>query len=75
MSIPIHIAPDSGFDDWVVQDDNGRNLGHFPTRESAELAARAFAQKRGDQLVIHLPDGRTDRQTLKKGWFARFLGR
>ena len=69
----IHIAPDDDFDDWVVQDDSCQELGHFPTRESAELVARALAQKRGDELVIHLPDGRTTRQSFRRGWVARFF--
>jgi hypothetical protein len=41
----IHIAPDESFDDRVVPDDCRYELGHFPTRESAELAGRALAQK------------------------------
>ncbi|MEA2996818.1 MAG: hypothetical protein QOG74_2367 [Alphaproteobacteria bacterium] len=71
----IHVAPDDGFDDWVIQEDDGRELGHFPTRESAELVAQMLALKRGGELVIHLPDGRTNRRSFKKGWFARLFGR
>jgi hypothetical protein len=71
----IHVAPDDSFDDWVIQEDSGRELGHFPTRESAELVAQALAQKRGGELVIHLPDGRTNRRSFRKGWIARFFRR
>jgi uncharacterized protein DUF2188 len=51
-------APDDAFDDWTVREEGGRELGHYPTREAAELVARAIARKRGGKLVIELPDGR-----------------
>jgi hypothetical protein len=70
----IHIVPDDRFDDWVVRDDSGRELGHYPTREAAELVAQAVARKRGTDLVVHLPDGRTRRESLAKGWLDRLLG-
>lgn len=35
-TLPIHIVPDEAFGD---RDDNGRELGHYPTREAAELFA------------------------------------
>ncbi len=41
----LHIAPDECFDDWIVRDDSGRELGHYPTREAAELGAQALARK------------------------------
>jgi hypothetical protein len=74
MEVPaIYIVPDDSFDDWVVQEEGGRKLGHYPTREAAEMVARVLAQKRGGELVIHLPDGRTSRLSFAKGWLARFL--
>jgi hypothetical protein len=69
----IHVAPDDNFDDWVIHD-NGGDLGHYPTREAAELAAEAIAQRRQAELVIHLPDGRTTRKSFAKGWLARLFG-
>ena len=39
----IHVVPDDNFDDWVVRNDNGHEIGHYPTREEAELAAQATA--------------------------------
>ncbi len=27
----IYIAPDENFDDWVVRDESGHELGHYPT--------------------------------------------
>jgi hypothetical protein len=60
-----HVAPDDSFDDWVVRDDSGHELGHFPTRESAELVAQAVAPKLDGELVVSLPDGRTSRKSFR----------
>jgi hypothetical protein len=68
----IHVMPDDNFDDWIVQDDSGRDFGRYPTREAAELAAYPLAQTRCGELVIHLPDGRTSRQSFATGWGALF---
>jgi hypothetical protein len=62
----IHVAPDDTFDDWVIRDEAGRVLGHFPTREAAELAAEPVARAGGNDLVIHLPDGRSEHKNLGK---------
>jgi hypothetical protein len=71
----IHIVPDDSFDDWIVRDDNGHSFGHYSTRETAERAAKAIAQEGGDDLVVHLPDGRTRRKSFAKGCAARLLRR
>ena len=71
----IHVVPDDSFDDWVVREDVGHELGHYTTREAAELAAHAMAREREAELVIHLPDGRTSRQSFAKGWLARLFRR
>ena len=63
----IHVVPDDNFDDWVVRDHDGHEFGHYPTREVAEPAAEAIARERGDELVVHLPDGRTSRKNFAKG--------
>lgn len=73
--VAIHIRPDDSFDDWIVQDDSGRQLGHYSTREAAELFARPLAQKCGGELVIHLPDGQTNRQSFEKSWDGWFFRR
>ena len=73
MTTTIHIAPDDSFDDWVVRDENGAELGHYPTREEAEIVGETLARKRGDELVIHLPDGRTISKSFAKGWLARWF--
>jgi uncharacterized circularly permuted ATP-grasp superfamily protein len=43
--------------------------------EDAEQVAQAIAQAREAELVVHLPDGRTNRKSFKKGWIARLLGK
>ncbi len=63
-AITLHIAPDDNFDDWVVHDGDGRELGHYPTREAAELATQAVVRKRGGELVVHFADGRVIRHAL-----------
>ena len=63
----IHVVPDDSFEDWVVRDDNGDEFGHYATREAAELVAQAIARKCGDELVVHLPDGRMSRKSFAKG--------
>lgn len=72
---PIHIVPDDAFDDWIVREDDGQELGHYPTREAAELVAEAIARKRGGKLVIDIPDGRRQCRSFAKSWLARLLAR
>ncbi len=60
----IHVIPDDSFDDWVVRDERGHELGHYPTRESAELIAEPLAQKLHGHLVVHLPDGRVSSKSF-----------
>lgn len=67
----IHIMPDASFDDWIVQDDSGREFGHYPTREAAEFVAQPLAQRRSGELVIHLPDGTTSRRNFANGALFR----
>jgi hypothetical protein len=57
----IHVVPDEGFDDWVVRDDSGYELGHCPTRESAELVGQAIARKLRGQFVVYPPAEQTSR--------------
>jgi hypothetical protein len=63
----LHIVPDECFDDWILRDDSGRELGHYPTREAAELVAQALARRLESEIVVHLPDGRTSRASVTKG--------
>lgn len=74
MVAAIHVVPDDNFDDWVVRDDKGRELGHYPTREGAELAAQPIAREFEAMLVVHLPDGRTSCTNFARGWLAKLFG-
>ncbi|SED17579.1 hypothetical protein SAMN05444164_3960 [Bradyrhizobium erythrophlei] len=71
----VHVVPDDSFEDWVVRTEIGNELGHYSTREAAELAAQAMAQDQGIELVVHLPDGKTIRMNFAKGWVARLFSR
>jgi len=74
----IHVVPDDSFDDWVVRTEVGNELGHYSTREAAELAAQAIARDRNVELIVHLPDGKTISRNFVKGWatrlFAKWIG-
>jgi Uncharacterized protein conserved in bacteria (DUF2188) len=61
--------------DWIVREESGRELGHYPTRPEAEAVGRKLARKRGMQLVF-ADKGGTQRQLRpRKGWFGRLFGR
>ena len=36
----IHVVPDDNFDDWVVRNDNGHEIAHYPT-QGGSRAGRA----------------------------------
>jgi Uncharacterized protein conserved in bacteria (DUF2188) len=67
VAVAIHVVPDESVDDWVVRGDVGHGFGHYPTREDAEQVARAIAQAREAELLVHLPDGRTNARALRRG--------
>jgi hypothetical protein len=54
----IHVIPDHSFEDWIVRDKRGHKLGHYPTRESAELIRRAAGAKAA-RAPRRLPSRRT----------------
>jgi hypothetical protein len=58
--------------DWVVQEEEGRELGHYPTKASAEAVGRTLARKRRGQLLVELRDGGTRRQNFQ-GLFRRLF--
>ncbi|MGY3505183.1 DUF2188 domain-containing protein [Bradyrhizobium sp. USDA 4471] len=70
----VHVIPDANFDDWIVRNDEGNEVAHYATREAAELLARKIAQERAVDLVIHLPDGRTIRQSFAKRRLSKLFG-
>jgi hypothetical protein len=73
MAPSIHVAPINP-NDWLVRDDTGRELGHYPTQESAETVGRALARKRKAELVVRDLAGRAHRERFAKSWFIRLLG-
>ncbi|HZT47362.1 MAG TPA: DUF2188 domain-containing protein [Hyphomicrobiaceae bacterium] len=71
----LHVAP-GDHDDWIVREDGGRELGHYPTQQEAEAVGRKLAQKRKAQLLIHARSGEVERLSGRRhGWFARLIGR
>lgn len=70
----IHLAP-GGLEDWIVREEGGRELGHYPTKEAALPVAEAVARKRRSELLIHDADGKTRRKSYARGWLRRLFGR
>jgi hypothetical protein len=61
--------------DWLVQEDGGRELGHYPTRREAEAVGYKLARKRGVELGVDDGKGKMQRSRPRKGLFARLFGR
>jgi len=61
--------------DWLVREDGGRELGHYPTRREAEAVGHKLARKRGVELVVEDGRGKLQRSRPRKGWFARLFRR
>jgi hypothetical protein len=62
-----------GAGDWVVREDGGRELGHYPNE--AEQVGHKLARKRGVELLVHSDNRKAERSRPRKGWFARLFGR
>jgi hypothetical protein len=45
----IHVEPDK-HGDWIVREDGGRELGHYPTQDAAKAVGHKLAQKRATEL-------------------------
>lgn len=71
---PIHVLPGE-HGDWIVREDGGRKLGHYPTKDAAGLVARKLAMKRRVELVVHEIGGKPHRSRPRKSWLKRLLGR
>ena len=64
----------AGERDWIVREDGGRELGHYPTRQEAEAVGHKLARKRAVELVVTGGGGKATRSRPRKGWFARLFG-
>ena len=67
----FYILPDDNFDDWIVREMEAKRSANFATKEEAQLVEEDMARKRPAEIVIHLPDGLTQRKAMSKGWIAR----
>lgn len=62
-------------DDWIVNEDGGREFGHYRTRSEAERVGRMLARRRRAELVVQDQNGTLRRATPRAGLFARLFGR
>jgi hypothetical protein len=60
--------------DWVVQEDGGRDLGHYPTQSNAESVGRTLARARRAVLLVEDRKGRPKRTDFSGLW-RRLFGR
>ena len=70
----IHVDA-RGKRDWLVREDGGRDLGHYPTRREAETVGYKLARKRGVELILEDGRGKIQRSRPRRGLFARLFGR
>jgi hypothetical protein len=61
--------------DWIVQEEHGREFGHYPTRQEAEAVGYKLARKRGVELIVQDERGATNRSRPRKSWWALIFGR
>jgi hypothetical protein len=66
VSKAIHVLL-NGEHDWVVRENAGRELGHYPTRAEAEAVGDKLARKRGVELVVQEASGKVRRSRPRKG--------
>ena len=62
--------------DWIVREDDGRELGHYPTKLEAKAVGHKLARKRKVELLIHDPSGAVERRSRpSRGWLSKLFGR
>ena len=62
-------------DDWVVREDGGRELGHYPSAKTAEAVGRKLARKRRVELLVYAQGGKLQaRSRPGAGWLRRLFG-
>ena len=62
-------------DDWIVNEEGGREFGHYGTRSEALRVGRMLAHKRRAELVVQDQNGNLQRAKASAGLFARLFGR
>ena len=69
----VHVLP-SDHQDWVVKEEGGRELGHYPTKSEAEAVGHKVARKRKVELLVHDRSGRNRAPHAPvRGWFSRLF--
>ncbi len=62
--------------DWIVREDEGRELGHYPTKFEAAAVGYKVARKRKVELLIHDRSGVVERRSRpSRGWLGKLFGR
>jgi hypothetical protein len=72
--LTIRVHP-KAIDDWIVNEDGGREFGHYGSRSEAERVGRMIAHKRRAELVVQDQNGNLRRAKPKTGLFARLFRR
>jgi hypothetical protein len=71
----IHVLP-TQHDGWIVREEGGRELGHYPSRQAAEAVGDKLARKRRVELLIHDRNGKVQSGSRPaKSWLGRLFGR
>lgn len=70
----IRVQPRAS-DDWIVNEDGGREFGHYASRSEAERVGRMLARKRRGALIVHDQNGKVRRANPASGLFGRLFGR
>ena len=74
MPNAVHVQPRAQ-NDWVVTQDGGRELGHYPTKFEAEAVGHKIARKRKVELRVYDRSGAIERRSRpRKSWFSRLFG-
>ena len=61
--------------DWIVKEEGGRELGHYPSKDAAQEVAHKVARKRKAELLIHDRDGKVEKRLRpSKGWLRKLFG-
>ena len=75
MSHGVHVLP-GDHTDWVVKEESGRELGHYPTKYEAEAVGHKVARKRKVELLVHDRSGAIERRSRpSRGLFSRLFNR